>query len=305
MNDLLEQGVSAFRAGKRDEARKIFITVVKQNPDSERAWGWMYNVANDDKERIYCLKQMLRINPKNEKANEFLDDLTGLKPPLEKPLSPITQKPSPKNAPSQQIRRPEKSVWYRSQLSYLLSFVFITPLWSWLIFTDKKQTSSVKTLAILIGAGYLFFCCLFPFSSMLYSSTTPAPAPTKSLPTPTPLPTVNPEVAKARWGTVDIRALVKNPDNYLGYELHYKGEVFSIAEDNNGAVMQVWVDVPGGSEFDREAVIVYWSGTTENIYEGTTIEFWGYGLGSYEGTNAFGGSISQPVISAEYLTYFY
>src|SRR3972149_2548777 len=78
MNDLLQQGITAYKAGKRDEARKIFITVVKQNPENEHAWGWMYNVSGNDKERIYCLKQMLRINPKNEKANQLLNQLLTL-----------------------------------------------------------------------------------------------------------------------------------------------------------------------------------------------------------------------------------
>ena len=85
MDDLLQQGVIAYKGGNRDEARKIFITVVKQNPEDERAWGWMYQVSNDDKERIYCLKQVLRINPKSEKANQLLGQLIA--PPLT-PISP-------------------------------------------------------------------------------------------------------------------------------------------------------------------------------------------------------------------------
>ena len=78
MDDLLQQGITAYKAGKRDEARKLFITAVKQNPDNERAWGGMYEVSGNDKERIYCLKQMLRINPKNEKADQLLNQLLTL-----------------------------------------------------------------------------------------------------------------------------------------------------------------------------------------------------------------------------------
>jgi hypothetical protein len=75
MDDLLQQGIVAFKAGKRDEARKLFISAVKQNQDNERAWGGMYEVSGDNKERIYCLKQMLRINPENEKAKQILNQL--------------------------------------------------------------------------------------------------------------------------------------------------------------------------------------------------------------------------------------
>jgi hypothetical protein len=75
MDNLLEQGIAAYKAGKRDEARKIFIALVKQEPDNERAWGWMYQVSNTDQERIHCMKQALRINPANEKAKQILGSL--------------------------------------------------------------------------------------------------------------------------------------------------------------------------------------------------------------------------------------
>jgi hypothetical protein len=91
MDDILQQGITAYKAGKRIEARKIFIAFNKQNPESERGWGWMYEVSGDDKERIYCLKQMLRINPQNEKANQLLDKL--LAPPLTLNTPPSSSPP--------------------------------------------------------------------------------------------------------------------------------------------------------------------------------------------------------------------
>jgi len=85
MDDLLEQGITAYKAGKREEARKIFISVIKQNPENQRAWGWMYNVSSNDTERIYCLKQVLRINPNSEPVSALLSQLTN-KPPLQVPI---------------------------------------------------------------------------------------------------------------------------------------------------------------------------------------------------------------------------
>jgi hypothetical protein len=90
MDDLLQQGITAYRAGKRDEARKFFAGAVKQNQNDEHSWGWMYNVCDSDKERVYCLKQMLRINPKNEKANQLLSKLTAADFLLEQPSIPQT-----------------------------------------------------------------------------------------------------------------------------------------------------------------------------------------------------------------------
>lgn len=80
MDDLLQQGITTYKAGKRDEARKIFISFVKQNPNEELAWKWMYNVSGNDKEREYCLKQILRINPTNEKAIQLNKELTASTP---------------------------------------------------------------------------------------------------------------------------------------------------------------------------------------------------------------------------------
>jgi len=77
MDDLLQQGITAFQAGKRDDSRKLFAAAIQKNLNDESAWGWMYNVCDNDKERIDCLKQVLRINPSNEKANRLFNKLTG------------------------------------------------------------------------------------------------------------------------------------------------------------------------------------------------------------------------------------
>lgn len=102
MDDLLQQGITAYRAEKHDEARKLFTAAVKQNQNDERVWGWMYNVCDNDKERIHCLKQMLRINPKNEKANQLLSELTTADFPLERPSTP------PINIEPQSIKEQKK-----------------------------------------------------------------------------------------------------------------------------------------------------------------------------------------------------
>ncbi len=101
MDNLLQQGVIAYKEGKRDEARKCFIAAIKQNRDNERAWQFMYNLANDEKERLSCLQQILRINPQNEKAQQLLDNLTDFVPPLEHPNVSQAQQPI-----EQQIQRP-------------------------------------------------------------------------------------------------------------------------------------------------------------------------------------------------------
>lgn len=91
MDELLQQGITAHKAGKLEEARKIFITIVRQSPDNERAWGGMYEVSKNDKERVYFLKQILHINPNNKKARQLLKELTNAK--LMSDLGGIARKP--------------------------------------------------------------------------------------------------------------------------------------------------------------------------------------------------------------------
>ena len=116
MDDLLQQGISAYKAGKRDEARTIFMAVVKQSPDSEQAWGWMNNVCDTDKEHIYCLNQLLHVNPNNEKAHHLLDQLLG---------SPLYSTPSnAQTSPSSGVKaRSKNSSFTQTQLLVLLGLV--------------------------------------------------------------------------------------------------------------------------------------------------------------------------------------
>lgn len=144
MDDILQQGITAYKAGKRNEARKIFITFIKQNPESERGWGWMYEVSVDDKERIYCLKQMLRINPKNEKANQLLDKL--LAPPLSfntpTPSSPqLISSPLPSTTKSLPSNQSNSFVQYGVWGLALFLFIAISMFVGIMVFS--KQGSSL------------------------------------------------------------------------------------------------------------------------------------------------------------------
>ncbi len=75
MSNLLQQGIATFKSGNKEDARKIFISFVKHNPQSEPGWKWMYNVSRTSKERVYCLEQILQINPGNTRARQLLDQI--------------------------------------------------------------------------------------------------------------------------------------------------------------------------------------------------------------------------------------
>ncbi len=72
MEDSIQLGIKAYQSGDREIARKLLINAIKQFPDDERSWGWLYNVCETDRECFLCLIQVLRINPKNDKANKLI-----------------------------------------------------------------------------------------------------------------------------------------------------------------------------------------------------------------------------------------
>jgi len=99
--DNLQNGIAAFKAGKRDEARKLFIAAMKETPNDENVWGCLYQVSNNDNERIQALKKVVAINPQNGKAKELLDKLLAPPPEQSPPQTPApaqkieTKKPDP------------------------------------------------------------------------------------------------------------------------------------------------------------------------------------------------------------------
>jgi hypothetical protein len=189
MEDLLQQGITTYKAGKRDEARKIFITVVKQSPDNERAWGWMHNVCNNDQERIHCLKQVLRINPKNEKAHQHLQQLLDPSFPSELPLSPVSSVPLSPTAlvvktKSQNSRFTQTQLFVLLGLGVTVFFIFGFVI---LLMFGKRDNVVIAPVAVSMVAPSASNTALptqvFPTATLIptyaYVATwTPPPSPT-------------------------------------------------------------------------------------------------------------------------------
>ncbi|MFN2194067.1 MAG: hypothetical protein ACK2UG_17085 [Candidatus Promineifilaceae bacterium] len=133
---------------------------------------------------------------------------------------------------------------------------------------------------------------------------TPSPTPTYT-PTPTNTPTVTPtftptptntptfeEALGAEYAEVDIRKLEIRGDDYIGESIRLRGQIFNIMADG----VQIWVQSPSG----RVAVAIAMepSDLPEGIYEDSYITVYGLGGGTIEGQNAFGGTVSQPILFA-------
>lgn len=63
----IQQGIAAAKAGNKDQAREILQNILSQDPKNETAWWWLASVL-DKEDAIICLKNVLKLNPGNEKA---------------------------------------------------------------------------------------------------------------------------------------------------------------------------------------------------------------------------------------------
>ncbi len=71
----LQQGIAAAKAGRKEEARPLLQNAIRLDPGNETAWLWLSSIAKDQQERIFCLRQILEINPANEMAVKGLKAL--------------------------------------------------------------------------------------------------------------------------------------------------------------------------------------------------------------------------------------
>lgn len=180
-----------------------------------------------------------------EAKKGLLSDATDFNLPLEKPLHSVTQNQNQKATILPQSRRPENSVWYRTSLSYLLSFLFLTPIWSLLIFTDKKQSTIVKTFAVVIGIIYLFFGCMLPLASIYSSNHTAAPTiqnapqPTSSLPD--SVTSASLEMKLYAFCIIEVTDKLGNPQNNVFAEPF--DEIWVRKDGSNTYTITSWLNV--------------------------------------------------------------
>jgi hypothetical protein len=72
---LLRTGIEAVRAGKKEEARRMFEKVIELDEQNEQAWIWMSAAVETKEDQIVCLENVLTINPNNDKAKQGLKAL--------------------------------------------------------------------------------------------------------------------------------------------------------------------------------------------------------------------------------------
>lgn len=82
-----EEAFAAVEAGDRNRARDLFTRLLKVNQSNPEYWLWMSAMVDTNKERIFCLTEVLRRDPENASARRGLVVL-GQIPPSENPVVP-------------------------------------------------------------------------------------------------------------------------------------------------------------------------------------------------------------------------
>lgn len=161
---------------------------------------------------------------------------------------------------------------------------------------------AVICLAILGGLGY--------FAWMVISGDSTPPSSTTIRPTSSSTSSKTNNFEEETTGTSstasstsrtlsdgEIPLMYSNPDSYVGDTVTLIGQVFTEPERSSGSIAFQMFQDPSGSSRNT---LVYYVGSAD-IKEGDYVRITGTVMGSFSGTNAFGGTIYAPAISTSQL----
>lgn len=91
---MVREGVSAFKAGRIDEARALLTKAIELDPYNEQGWLWLSGVVSSAEDQRTCLENVLAINPSNSRARSGLDFLIGQSAPPAVDMPPPAPQPA-------------------------------------------------------------------------------------------------------------------------------------------------------------------------------------------------------------------
>ncbi len=75
VDGMVREGISAYRAGNKEEARTLLLRAVEIDQYNEQAWLWLSAVVETPEEQRTCLENVMTINPNSERAKQGIDML--------------------------------------------------------------------------------------------------------------------------------------------------------------------------------------------------------------------------------------
>ena len=93
----------------------------------------------------------------------------------------------------------------------------------------------------------------------------------------------------------EIGQLFASPDDFEGRTFEFTGRVLQVEKDSDGLAIQAYYDI---ENYDKN-VITYYSDASLKVAEDDFISVKGTILGEFTGENAFGGTVSAPMVEAK------
>jgi tetratricopeptide (TPR) repeat protein len=78
--EMYQEASDALQKGEKKRARDLLTRLIKINPDRVDYWIWMSSVVDSPRERIYCLQEALKLDPKNATAKNGLVIMGAMSP---------------------------------------------------------------------------------------------------------------------------------------------------------------------------------------------------------------------------------
>ncbi|MGE5374983.1 MAG: hypothetical protein ACM3XO_07980, partial [Bacteroidota bacterium] len=123
-SSLLKRGITLWQSGQKNEARKIFETIVHNDWQNEAAWIWLIYTRATNPEKITALDQYLVIFPQNETARKALASLQEEEQAAARQVQAETQEEKKEGtSPAGLVPAPEKRPVKKGYLPYLPSML--------------------------------------------------------------------------------------------------------------------------------------------------------------------------------------
>jgi tetratricopeptide (TPR) repeat protein len=119
---IFHEAKEAIRNGDTERARDLLARLLRTEKNNPEYWLWMSSVVYSQKEKIYCLKNVIRLDSENVNARQGLIMLGGMSAGAVEPRPPV------KRAWETDLGREEIHGWQRIMANPILgisSFLFI------------------------------------------------------------------------------------------------------------------------------------------------------------------------------------
>jgi CheY-like chemotaxis protein len=87
--DSLRQGIAAAKRGDKARARALLLAATEERPDVELAWLWLASVAATRQDTVRFLERALAINPDDERAQSWLNNVSAQARPRQRWQCPL------------------------------------------------------------------------------------------------------------------------------------------------------------------------------------------------------------------------